>query len=61
VPNLIGLPAGCRFAPRCQARKEHDLSICLEQIPDLKPAQPDHIVRCWLYHDRNEHNAPISM
>jgi oligopeptide/dipeptide ABC transporter ATP-binding protein len=61
VPNLIDLPAGCRFAPRCQACKEHDLSICLEQIPDLKPAQPDHIVRCWLYHDRNEHNAPISM
>jgi len=61
VPNLIGLPDGCRFAPRCQARIEHDLSICFEMIPDLEPAQPDHIVRCWLYHDRDEHYAPISM
>ncbi|MFC1996295.1 ABC transporter ATP-binding protein [Chloroflexota bacterium] len=61
VPNLIGLPDGCRFAPRCQARIEHDLSICFEQIPDLEPAQPEHIVRCWLYHHRDEHYAPISM
>ena len=61
VPNLINLPPGCHFAPRCPARLEHALSICLEQIPDLDPAQPDHIVRCWLYHNHDEHEAPISM
>jgi oligopeptide/dipeptide ABC transporter ATP-binding protein len=61
VPNLIGLPPGCRFAPRCPARLEHALSICLEQIPDLEPAQPNHIVRCWLYHNQDDHKAPISI
>ena len=25
VPNLIGLPPGCRFAPRCRARVANDL------------------------------------
>jgi oligopeptide/dipeptide ABC transporter ATP-binding protein len=61
VPNLIDLPPGCRFAPRCPARLEHDLPICLEQIPDLEPAQTNHTVRCWLYHNHEEHRAPISM
>ncbi|MCK5314815.1 MAG: ABC transporter ATP-binding protein [Anaerolineales bacterium] len=60
VPNLIDLPEGCRFAPRCQARIEHELSICLEKIPDLESAQPDHIVRCWLYHNHDAHHASIS-
>jgi oligopeptide/dipeptide ABC transporter ATP-binding protein len=60
VPNLIDLPPGCRFAPRCQARIDHDLKICRERIPGLEPAQPDHIVRCWLYHDFEDHKAPIS-
>jgi oligopeptide/dipeptide ABC transporter ATP-binding protein len=27
VPNLIDLPPGCRFAPRCQARVQHTLKI----------------------------------
>jgi len=60
VPNLVNLPPGCRFAPRCRARAEHNLSICSERIPALEPAQPDHSVRCWLYHDSNEHKAPLS-
>ena len=58
VPNLIDLPPGCRFAPRCRARTEYDLSICLEKTPNLEPAQKDHTVRCWLYHDSNGHTAP---
>jgi len=49
VPNLINLPAGCQFAPRCLARVEHDLRICTEQEPELKPVSPQHSVRCWLY------------
>ncbi len=58
VPSLIDLPPGCRFAPRCRARKEHHLSICTERIPDLKPAQPGHTVRCWLFQDFQTHKAP---
>jgi oligopeptide/dipeptide ABC transporter ATP-binding protein len=61
VPNLIDLPSGCRFAPRCKARKEKDLSICLLQIPNLESVLPDHTVRCWLYHDTGEQKAPMSL
>jgi oligopeptide/dipeptide ABC transporter ATP-binding protein len=49
VPNLINLPPGCRFAPRCRARVENNLEICLQEIPELKPIAPGHAVRCWLY------------
>ncbi len=48
VPNLINLPAGCRFAPRCRARVEHNLDICTQAEPPLKPVAPQHAVRCWL-------------
>ena len=49
VPNLIDLPPGCRFAPRCQARIDNNLEICLEEVPELLPAAPRHAARCWLY------------
>lgn len=49
VPNLINLPPGCRFAPRCRARVEHNLDICLHEEPKLIPVAPNHTVRCWLY------------
>lgn len=49
VPNLIDLPPGCRFAPRCKARVEHQLKICEVQNPDLLEIEKGHTVRCWLY------------
>jgi oligopeptide/dipeptide ABC transporter ATP-binding protein len=49
VPNLINLPSGCRFAPRCRARVEHHLDICLHEEPKLLPVAPNQTVRCWLY------------
>ena len=51
VPNLIDLPKGCRFAPRCAARVEEDVAIATEVHPSLLPIAPGHDVRCWLYHD----------
>lgn len=51
VPNLIDLPPGCKFAPRCMARIEHNLEMCTEKEPDLIEYEPDHRVRCWLYQD----------
>ncbi len=51
VPNLIDLPKGCRFAPRCVARVEEDVAMALEIHPDLHPVDDGHDVRCWLYHD----------
>jgi oligopeptide/dipeptide ABC transporter ATP-binding protein len=51
VPNLIGLPSGCRFAPRCRARVEAGLEICNELRPDLTEVSENHTVRCWLYQE----------
>ncbi len=61
VPNLVNLPSGCRFAPRCRPRLEHNLTICTEVEPELRPILPDHSVRCWLYHDHDGHKAPIKV
>jgi len=52
VPNLIHLPKGCKFAPRCVARIENELEICVEEEPDLMPIGPNRAVRCWLHQDK---------
>jgi len=49
VPNLVNLPAGCRFAPRCRKRAERQLGICTQHEPELLASAPNHWVRCWLY------------
>ncbi len=59
VPNLVNLPPGCRFAPRCRAREQYGLQICTSQVPDLVEARPQHQVRCWLYQDLGDHQAPL--
>jgi oligopeptide/dipeptide ABC transporter ATP-binding protein len=51
VPNLIDLPKGCRFAPRCQTRIDEEVNIAEEVHPSLLPVRGGHDVRCWLYHD----------
>jgi oligopeptide/dipeptide ABC transporter ATP-binding protein len=63
VPNLIGLPVGCRFAPRCRSRVQYGLTICTGVDPELRPVAPDHTVRCWLYHSSPEHGhqAPLAL
>ncbi len=45
----INLPPGCRFAPRCPSRIANNLTICVEEEPDLFPAGEGRRVRCWLY------------
>jgi oligopeptide/dipeptide ABC transporter ATP-binding protein len=59
VPNLVNLPVGCRFAPRCRSRVNYNLSICTEKEPDLIQIGKDHRVRCWLYQDSDQHTAPL--
>lgn len=49
VPNLIDLPEGCKFAPRCLARVENNLDICTQEEPELKIIGKNQMVRCWLY------------
>lgn len=51
VPNLIDLPDGCKFAPRCVARIENNLERCTEEEPALIQIAPERRVRCWLYEE----------
>src|SRR5574341_186567 len=57
VPNLINLPPGCRFAPRCQARIKYACTICADVKPELEEVKPGHLVRCWLYQSTEGHVA----
>ena len=59
VPNLINLPPGCRFAPRCRAREENGLKVCTVTEPELIEISPEHYVRCWLYQSTTDHQAPL--
>ncbi len=60
VPNLVNLPPGCRFAPRCRARLENHLEICTQVEPDLIEVGEAHLVRCWLYQEHAEKSEPAS-
>jgi oligopeptide/dipeptide ABC transporter ATP-binding protein len=59
VPNLVNLPPGCQFAPRCRSRMEHQLTICTQVEPQLLPVESEHLCRCWLYQDYEGHKAPL--
>lgn len=61
VPNLVNLPPGCRFAPRCQARFTHSLNICTDLKPELEEIKTGHYVRCWLYQSSDGHAAPLKV
>ena len=63
VPNLVNLPPGCRFAPRCQARFKYSCTVCADVKPDLVEVKQGHFVRCWLYQNAEEydHVAPLKV
>jgi oligopeptide/dipeptide ABC transporter ATP-binding protein len=61
VPNLIDLPPGCRFAPRCRLREKYGLKICTQHKPELVEVETGHTVRCWLYSSAPNHTAPIKL
>lgn len=42
VPNLLNLPEGCSFVPRCAERCEP----CGRCVPELYEVAPGHLVRC---------------
>jgi peptide/nickel transport system ATP-binding protein len=46
-PNLVDIPNGCRFYPRCPRREDR----CKEQVPDLFEQQDGALVRCVLFAD----------
>ncbi len=42
-PNLIHLPPGCSFVPRCS----HRMEICSKERPELRPVGDGHFTACW--------------
>jgi peptide/nickel transport system ATP-binding protein len=49
VPTPRNMPAGCRFAPRC----EFVMDRCRKETPELTEADKNHYSRCFL-HQREE-------
>lgn len=43
VPNMLALPSGCRFHPRCFMAEE----ICSQKEPVLREIKIQHWARCW--------------
>ncbi|MFY9861713.1 MAG: ABC transporter ATP-binding protein [Candidatus Cybelea sp.] len=54
-PNLLSLPPGCAFAPRCAYR----MPICAEPVP-LYDFGSGHVARCFLYDERAHDQRPES-
>jgi len=54
-PNLLHLPPGCAFAPRCDFR----MPICDEPVPVYAFGE-GHTARCWLYDDRSKDQRPAA-
>ena len=44
VPNLLDMPPGCPFHPRCDFCSE----ICTKELPKLIEVEKNHLVRCHL-------------
>ena len=45
VPDLLHIPAGCPFNPRCNSCFDR----CLRELPELREVQKGHLVKCHLY------------
>jgi oligopeptide transport system ATP-binding protein len=56
-PNLLRIPEGCSFAPRCKYR----MPICSEPVPAYDFGN-GHVARCYLYDERTagERTLPVA-
>jgi oligopeptide transport system ATP-binding protein len=43
-PDLVSLPKGCPFLPRCP----YSIERCVEENPPLMEVAPDHEIACWV-------------
>ena len=55
-PNLLRLPPGCAFAPRCRYR----MPICEEPVP-IYGFGEGHVARCFLYDERAKDQRTIDV
>ena len=44
--DLLNMPKGCSFVPRCK----NALKVCLNHYPELVELEPGHCASCWLNH-----------
>ncbi|MBR2532881.1 MAG: ABC transporter ATP-binding protein [Lachnospiraceae bacterium] len=42
--NMLNMPKGCAFCPRCKEA----MKICLEQVPEEIMINKDHAAACWI-------------
>ena len=42
--NLLNMPKGCAFCPRC----DEAMKICLSEVPEEIPVGPTHQASCWM-------------
>lgn len=43
-PDLLNLPDGCPFSPRCP----HAMKICVNKMPQTEELENKHLIKCWL-------------
>ncbi|MGD8554971.1 MAG: ABC transporter ATP-binding protein, partial [Anaerolineales bacterium] len=43
-PDLVALPEGCPFLPRCR----YSIERCAHENPQLVEIEPDHEIACWV-------------
>ncbi|MFV1858770.1 MAG: ABC transporter ATP-binding protein [Anaerolineales bacterium] len=43
-PDLMEMPPGCPFAPRCAFVRD----LCIQQAPELEQVAPGHRISCWV-------------
>jgi oligopeptide/dipeptide ABC transporter ATP-binding protein len=49
-PDLVNLPAGCSFAPRCKFTNDH----CLQETPTLNTVDGHHMSACFRFSELDE-------
>ncbi|UCB46422.1 MAG: ABC transporter ATP-binding protein [Spirochaetota bacterium] len=53
VPNLIDLPPGCPFNPRC----DHVMPVCRNVMPRLIEVEKNHLVKCHLFGEKDQNGT----
>ncbi len=56
-PDMVRLPAGCPFHPRCAYRRER----CLSEKPPLLPVDAEHGAACWYWEEIRALSAPAAI
>jgi oligopeptide/dipeptide ABC transporter ATP-binding protein len=56
-PDLINMPPGCPFYPRCTFREDR----CSQEMPPLTPVEDKHYVACWEWQKVRAGNHPTEV